>query len=105
MRICHQICAILTQITDIFAEKDYHNIVFQENREFVSRKLGKNAKDKYHNIGPWRRGIAVIASAYRTEDPGFESSQSVRFLGLYTLQCCCLNYTYLSKILKLNLKN
>jgi hypothetical protein len=28
---------------------------------------------------PWRRGIVVIASAYRTEDPGFESRQGVRF--------------------------
>jgi hypothetical protein len=31
---------------------------------------------------PCRRGIVVIASAYRTEDPGFESRQGVRFLGL-----------------------
>jgi hypothetical protein len=36
----------------------------------------------------FRRGIVVIA---RTEDPAFESRQGVRFLGLYTLQCCCLN--------------
>jgi hypothetical protein len=28
---------------------------------------------------PLRRGIVVIASAYRTEDPGFESRQGVRF--------------------------
>jgi hypothetical protein len=28
---------------------------------------------------PWRRGIVVIASAYRTEDPGFESRQGARF--------------------------
>jgi hypothetical protein len=27
----------------------------------------------------WRRGIVVIASAYRTGDPGFESRQGVRF--------------------------
>jgi hypothetical protein len=40
---------------------------------------------------PWRRGIVVIASASRTEDPGFESRQGVRFLGLYTLQCCYHN--------------
>jgi hypothetical protein len=38
---------------------------------------------------PWRRGIVVIASASRTEDPGFESCQGVRFLGLDTLQCFC----------------
>jgi hypothetical protein len=31
----------------------------------------------------------VIASASRTDDPGFESRQGVRFLGLDTLQCCC----------------
>jgi hypothetical protein len=24
-------------------------------------------------------------------DPGFESRQGVRFLGIYTLQCCCHN--------------
>jgi hypothetical protein len=28
---------------------------------------------------PWRSGIVVIAYAYRTEDPGFESRQGVRF--------------------------
>jgi hypothetical protein len=40
---------------------------------------------------PRRCGIVVIATAYRTEDPGFESRQVVRFLGFYTLQCCCHN--------------
>jgi hypothetical protein len=29
-------------------------------------------------------GIVVITSAYRTEDPGFESRQGVRFLGIYS---------------------
>jgi hypothetical protein len=38
-----------------------------------------------------RRGIVVTASTAITEDPGFESHQGVRFLGLYTLQCCCQN--------------
>jgi hypothetical protein len=38
---------------------------------------------------PWRIGKVVIATAYRTEDPGFKSRQGVRFLGIYTLQCCC----------------
>jgi hypothetical protein len=33
--------------------------------------------------------LVVIASAYRTEDPGFESRQGVRFLVIDTLQCCC----------------
>jgi hypothetical protein len=34
---------------------------------------------------PWRRrGIVVTASAYRTEDPGFEPRQGARILGLYT---------------------
>jgi hypothetical protein len=27
---------------------------------------------------PWGRGIVAIASAYRTEDPGFKSRQGVR---------------------------
>jgi hypothetical protein len=40
---------------------------------------------------PWRHGIVVIAFAYRTEDPRFESRQGVRFLGIYTLQCCFHN--------------
>jgi hypothetical protein len=35
--------------------------------------------------------LVPIAPAYRTEDAGFESRQGVRFLGLYTLQCCCRN--------------
>jgi hypothetical protein len=38
-----------------------------------------------------RRDIVVIASAYRTEDPGFEIRQVVRFLGIYTSHCCCPN--------------
>jgi hypothetical protein len=48
----------------------------------------------------WRRGIVVIASANRTEDPGFESRQGVMFLGLYAyiavllsklkMQCHCV---------------
>jgi hypothetical protein len=40
---------------------------------------------------PWRRGIVVIASSSGSEDPGFESHQGVRFLRLYTLQCCYHN--------------
>jgi hypothetical protein len=32
---------------------------------------------------PWRRGIVVIASAYRTEDAGFKSRQGVRSFGIY----------------------
>jgi hypothetical protein len=35
-------------------------------------------------MSPWRRGMVVIASASRTEDPGFKSRQGVRVLGLYT---------------------
>jgi hypothetical protein len=37
---------------------------------------------------PWRRGIEVIADADITEDPGFESRQGIKFICLYTLQCC-----------------
>jgi hypothetical protein len=43
---------------------------------------------------PWRRGIVVIAFAYRTQDSGFKSRQAVKFLGLYTLQCCCQNLIF-----------
>jgi hypothetical protein len=35
--------------------------------------------------------MEVVASTYRTEDPGFESRQGERCLGLDTLQCCCQN--------------
>jgi hypothetical protein len=38
-----------------------------------------------------RRGIVVIPSACRTEDPGSEFRQGLRFLGIYTLQSCCHN--------------
>jgi hypothetical protein len=44
----------------------------------------------------WRRGIVVIASASRTEDPGFEFRQGVRYLCLRTLQWCCQNLIYSS---------
>jgi hypothetical protein len=40
---------------------------------------------------PWRCGIVVIVSSYRTEDYGFESRQGVRISGIYTLQCCYHN--------------
>jgi hypothetical protein len=41
-----------------------------------------------------RCSIVVIASAYITEDPGFESRPGVTFVGIYTLQCCCYNLIY-----------
>jgi hypothetical protein len=41
---------------------------------------------KLHRI---TKPTVVIASSYRTEDPWFESRQGVRFLGIYTMQCCC----------------
>jgi hypothetical protein len=40
--------------------------------------------------------LVAIASAYRTEDPGFESSQDVKFLA----QCCCQQYNGLPLRLK-----
>jgi hypothetical protein len=40
---------------------------------------------------PWRCGIVVIVSAYRTEDPGIKFRQGVRFIGIITLQRCCHN--------------
>jgi hypothetical protein len=43
------------------------NITLRQNQQYVWHRL------------PWRRGIVVVASAYRTEDPGFESRQGVRF--------------------------
>jgi hypothetical protein len=47
------------------------------------------------------RGIVVIESAYRTEDPGFESLQGVRFLGVY-IHCSavaiCIVSLYLRKL-------
>jgi hypothetical protein len=46
-----------------------------------------------HPALPWRRGIVDITSAYRTEDPGFESCQGVRLSGIFTLQCCCHKLT------------
>jgi hypothetical protein len=50
---------------------------------FLSTKLKETRPPKIlpsEIIATWalRRGILVIASAYRTEDPGFESRQGVR---------------------------
>jgi hypothetical protein len=45
---------------------------------------------KIYLFTPGRRGVQVIVSANRTDDRGFESHQGVRFLGIYTLQCCSL---------------
>jgi hypothetical protein len=70
------------------------------NRDFGLQPTGNpvliNSRDSVHlfdwtfhanisiKLTPWQRGIVVIASAYRTEDPRCESRQGVRFLGLYT---------------------
>jgi hypothetical protein len=55
---------------------------------------------RYSRVTLWRRGIVVIAAAYRTEDRRFESRQGVRFLGLYTLQCCSQNLICIVIVLK-----
>jgi hypothetical protein len=48
---------------------------------FINKRIKKLLLKKYHNKRKfWRRGIVIVASAYRTEDPGFESRQGVRFL-------------------------
>jgi hypothetical protein len=52
---------------------------------FCCKKCHRQSK-----LRPWRLGVVVIISANKTEDRGFESRQGVRFLGLYTLQCCSL---------------
>jgi hypothetical protein len=38
-----------------------------------------------------QEGYLSYFNASRTEDPGFESRQCVRFLGINTLQCCFKN--------------
>jgi hypothetical protein len=63
------------------------NVNIFHQAKMVLKKAG-SGKFKVNDFRPWRRGILVIPSAYRTEDPGFESQQGVRFLGIYTLQCC-----------------
>jgi hypothetical protein len=55
-----------------------------------ARMLAKN-KIPHHALCRGVAYVVVIASASRTEDPGFESRQGVRFLGINTLQCCCQN--------------
>jgi hypothetical protein len=44
----------------------------------------------------------VISSASRTEDPGFESRQGVRILGLATLQCCSQNLIWIAYLFEKN---
>jgi hypothetical protein len=56
--------------------------------------LGPILMKKIYRPG-WRRGIVVIASAFRIEALGFESCQGVWFLGIYTFQCCCQNLQYI----------
>jgi hypothetical protein len=46
----------------------------------------------FFNVKYWRHGIVVIESAYKTEDPRFESRQGVRF----TEQCCCQNLIWIT---------
>jgi hypothetical protein len=63
---------------NIFLQKQIANMIFVPTWQLnvdIFAKLGTSK--------PWRRGIVIISSASRTEDPGFESRQGVRFLGLY----------------------
>jgi hypothetical protein len=39
----------------------------------------------------WAATKVNCPPTYITEDPKFESRQGVRFLGVYTLECCCHN--------------
>jgi hypothetical protein len=48
-----------------------------EKRTQKPNKLNQTIIKK-NILMPWRRGTEVITSAYRTEDPGFESRQGVR---------------------------
>jgi hypothetical protein len=44
----------------------------------LNKKYPKESKpSKARGSNPWRRGIVVIASAYRTDNSGFESRQGV----------------------------
>jgi hypothetical protein len=77
-----------------YAKKLIVTLVFKENAIFDEKKIERLSLGTIYCSLPWRRGIVmhvVITSAYRTEDPGFESRQGVRFLGSYTFQCCCCN--------------
>jgi hypothetical protein len=63
--------------------KGFHLQVTQkctQNFWYANNMLSGNHEN---GIQPWRRGIVVIASGYRTEDPGFEYRQGARFLGIY----------------------
>jgi hypothetical protein len=60
-------------------------------KEILEQKLTFQRSFHRMSISPGCRGIVVIAYAYRTEDPRFVSRQGVRFLGTYTLRCCCHN--------------
>jgi hypothetical protein len=42
-------------------------------------KLWQALKKEAVYWSPWRRGVVVVASASRPEDPEFESRQGVRF--------------------------
>jgi hypothetical protein len=78
----------------------YENVSAKFSAKFFGQILilstfGPNYTTTNINL-PWRRGIVVIASAYRTENPGFESRQGVRFRSLYiavsklNMHCQCV---------------
>jgi hypothetical protein len=51
------------------------------------RSRFESRQNKIFLMEPRRRGIVVIASASRKEDPGFESRQGVRFLVFLYIIC------------------
>jgi hypothetical protein len=72
---------------------------FRRKLRFFAKKLASEMHFQHFLSGSLktaekhrRRSLMVIASNSRTEDPGFESRQGVRFLGLNTLNSSCQNF-------------
>jgi disulfide bond formation protein DsbB len=85
-----QIPNVTCNLTTTINTTTHVNCVLAQYKKRLKYHFGK----EYGNVAvvAWYMYIVVIASASRTDDPGFESRQGVRFLGLNTLQCCCQNF-------------
>jgi hypothetical protein len=102
----YKIFQITTKYTKFPQNIPNDNIIYQTTIKILTFSTPRPSKMypnwdfvhacKYTICQPWwlqhaRYIHATIASANRTDDPGFESLQGVRFLGIYILQCIFIN--------------
>jgi hypothetical protein len=111
--IFSQICSVWRRPIFIFLQNTLKSKLIDHNTQICNLnlllcgwKFVQNFRMKIYPKSfvksPCRHVIEVIAFAYRTEDPGFESRQVVRFSGLYTYIAVLLSNAFSLCVLEEN---